>query len=132
MIIYHVVVVSFKSRFPRQLILVPRIGTQSCICKVTSMLHAREIFIGISCRQKLSLEFGRDNAQNWLIHLLKLSEKLHSMYVQDQVQIYISKFDYHLQKYSTTIDIGTFKRGTNSDTKRDIFRLGYLFFFLIM
>ena len=44
------------------------------------MLHAREIFIGISCRQNLSLEFGRDNAENWLIHLLKLSEKLHSMY----------------------------------------------------
>jgi len=45
------------------------------------MLHAREIFIGMSYRQKLSLEFGRDNAQNWLIHLvLKLSEKLYSMY----------------------------------------------------
>ena len=82
------------------------------------MLHAREIFIGMSCRQKLSLEFGRDNAQNWLIHLLKLSEKLNSMYriwyesiFQNLTIIYKSIALLH-------IDIGTFKSGANSDTKR--------------
>ena len=95
------------------------------------MLHAREIFIGISCRQKLSLEFGRDNAQNWLIHLLKLSEKLYIRCTGSGTNLYF-KIWLSFTKYSTTIDIGTFKSGTNSDTKRDIFRLGYLFFFLMM
>ena len=53
------------------------------------MLHAREIFIGMSCRQKLSLEFGRDNAENWLIHLLKLSEKLYIQCTRSGTNLYL-------------------------------------------
>ena len=83
------------------------------------MLHAREIFIGMSCRQKLSLEFGRDNAQNWLIHLvLKLSEKLYSMYRIRYESIFQNLTIIYKSIALLHIDIGTFKSGANSDTKR--------------
>ena len=82
------------------------------------MLHAREIFIGMSCRQKLSLEFGRDNAQNWLIHLLKLSEKLNSMYRIRYESIFQNLTSIYKSIALLHIDIGTFKSGANSDTKR--------------
>ena len=74
------------------------------------MLHAREIFIGMSCRQKLSLEFGRDNAQNWLIHLLKLSEKLNSMY-RIRYESIFQKTIIYKSIALLHIDIGTFKSG---------------------
>ena len=82
------------------------------------MLHAREIFIGMSCRQKLSLEFGRDNAQNWLIHLLKLSEKLNSMYRIRYESIFQNLTIIYKSIALLHIDIGTLKSGANSDTKR--------------